>query len=221
MHALDGGGASHVKVNQQMSDDNSNLIPNENPWPEKGDQLFQSGDDWWHNACLNYSSDDWELYIGGYKRAGDVLVDHIKETHTDQDFLVFPIVFVYRQYLELRLKKLISDCKRLFGGQPDFPRVHDLSKLWADCRRLLGKLEPKVEQKDLEAVDEGIQQFCELDPSSQSFRYPINKKGDKSLPSDLRYINVRNLSDVMKKLSGFFEAGEMMVSVYLDYKHDM
>ena len=41
------------------------------------------------------------------------------------------------------------------------------------------------------------------------------------MPSDLRYINVRNLSDVMEKLSGFFEAGEMMVSVYLDYKHDM
>jgi len=193
----------------------------ETPWPEKGDKLFDSGDDWWHNACLNYGSDDWELFIGGYKKAGNVLVDYIKETRSDQDFLIFPIVFVYRHYLELRLKKLIKDCNLLFDEQQNFPQVHDLSKLWVDCRRLLEKLEPKVEQKDLDAVDEDIHQFCEVDPSSVSFRYPVNKEGDKSLPKDLRYINVRNLSDVMEKLSGFFEAGEMMVSVYLDYKHDM
>jgi hypothetical protein len=193
----------------------------EQKWPEKGDKLFASGDDWWHNDCLNYVSDDWELYIGGYKKAGDVLVNYIKETHRDQDFLVFPIVFVYRQYLELRLKKLIKDCRRLFSEQPSFPRVHELDKLWVVCRQLLVKLEPKVVAEDLDAVDESIQQFCELDPSSESFRYPSNQKGFKSLPSDLKYINVRNLADVMEKLSSFFEAGEMMVSVYLDYKSDM
>jgi hypothetical protein len=193
----------------------------EQPWPEKGDKLFAAGDDWWHNACLNYGPDGWESYISGYKRAGDVLVDHIKETRSDQDSLVFPIVFVYRQYLELRLKTLIRDCKWLFDEQPDFPKGHDLSKLWSDCRKLMEKLEPKVEQKDLEAVDEGIQQFHELDPSSQSFRYPFNRKGDKSLPSDLKHINVRNLLDVMEKLSRFFEGGAMMVSVYLDDKHEM
>ena len=52
-------------------------------------------------------------------------------------------------------------------------------------------------------------------------RYPFSRKGDKSLPSDLKYINVRNLSDVMEKLISFFKAGEMMVSVHLDYKHNM
>ncbi len=203
-----------------MSNFDFGSIP-EPPWPEKGDKLFDSGDDWWNNACLNYGADDWELYIGGYKKAGDVLVNHIKETHRDQDFLVFPIVFVYRQYLELRLKKLIRDCKILSDEQPDFPKGHKLRELWIECRRLLEKLEPKAEQIDLEAVDEGIQQFCDLDPNSKSFRYPFSQKGHKLLPPDLEYINIRNLSDVMEKLSGFFEAGEMMVSVYLDYKHEM
>ncbi len=204
-----------------MSDDTINLTNDEYAWPEKSDHLFQSGSDWWHNACLNYGSDDWELYIGGYKRAGDVLVGYIKETYSDQDVLVFPIVFVYRQYLELRLKKLIKDCKRLFDEQPDFPQVHDLNKLWTDCKRLLQKLKPQIEPRDIEAVDEGIRQFCELDPSSESFRYPSKKSGDKSLPPDLKYINVRNLAEVMEKLGNFFEAGAMMVSVYLDYKNDM
>jgi hypothetical protein len=190
-------------------------------WPEKGDKLFSSGDDWWNNACLNYNIDDWELYIGGYKKAGEILVDYINNKHCDQDFLVFPIVFVYRQYLELRLKKLIIDCGRLFDEQQDFPKVHELDKLWVDCKRLLRKLKPKPELKYLEAVDESIKQFCELDSRSEAFRYPVNTKGDKSLPADLKYINVRNLAEVMDKLSNFLDTGEDMVLVYLDYKHDV
>jgi hypothetical protein len=203
-----------------MTNTDFGSIP-EQQWPEKGDKLFASGEDWWHNACLNHYSDDWELYIGGYRMAGDVLVNHIKETHRNQDFLVFPIVFVYRQYLELRLKKLIRECRTLFDEQPDFPKVHDLDKIWVVCRHLFLNLEPKVELKDLEAIDESIKQFSEIDPSSESFRYPVNKDGGKLLPFDLRYINLRNLADVMEKLSNFFEAVEMELSVYLDYKQEM
>jgi len=186
------------------------------PAPDKSDQLFDSGDDWWHNACLNYTTDNWGLYIGGYMRAGDVLVDHISETHRDQDFLVFPIVFVYRQYLELRLKKLIRDMRALGNEKHAFPKTHDLSKLWADCRRLLIALEPTMGSEVLEGVDEGIKQFGDLDPGSDSFRYPVHKDGEKSLPSDLKYINVRKLAEVMGKLNGFFEAVTMMVSEHID-----
>ena len=30
-------------------------------WPQEEDKLFVAGEDWWHNACLNYLGDDWEL----------------------------------------------------------------------------------------------------------------------------------------------------------------
>ena len=39
------------------------------PWPQKGDELFAPGEDWWHNACLNYMPGNWELYTMGYKQA--------------------------------------------------------------------------------------------------------------------------------------------------------
>ncbi len=196
-------------------------VPDKQPWPQKGDQLFTSGDDWWHNACLNYGSDDWELYIVGYKKAGDALVEHVGEVRHGQDYFVFPIIFVYRQYLELRIKKLIRDSKNLLAEPPQFAKTHDLSALWIECRPLLEKLEPKAETDDLDAVGEAIQQFCELDPSSEAFRYPVTRKDTPSLPSDLRYINLRILSEVMDKMSSFLEAAEMMVLVYLDHKHDM
>lgn len=201
--------------------DNDFDATSELKWPEKGDKLFTSGDDWWHNASLNYSSDDWGAYISGYKRSGDILTEYILNEKREQDILVFPIVFVYRQYLELRLKKLIIDCRNLFDEELIFPKVHDLVKLWSECKRLLEKFDEEVQEKDLDAVSESIEQFCHLDPNSEAFRYPINKSGNRSLPSDLEHINIRNLSEIMEKLSSFFEAGEMMVSVYLDYKQEM
>jgi hypothetical protein len=190
-------------------------------WPEKGDLLFTSGDDWWHNACLNYMFDDWELYVIGYKKAADALVEKIKKTQRDQDFLVFPIVFLYRQYLELSLKLLVKLGNELLDENQDFPKKHELDKLWKICRSMLVKIEPKVSQHDLEAIDEAITQFCTIDPTSQAFRYPVLKGGDKSIPSDVRYINLRQLSDVMEKIANFLDSAATEISVYLDYKHEM
>lgn len=53
-----------------------------------------------------YSGGDWDTYAMGYKRAGDILVQYVADNDWDQDFLVYPITFLYRQYLELRLKEL-------------------------------------------------------------------------------------------------------------------
>ena len=188
------------------------------PWPQKGDELFVAGEDWWHNACLNYLDDDWDLYANGYRQAADTLVGYVKETHRHRDTLVFPIVFLYRQYLELRLKQLIRDGHQLFDQPPSFPRSHEVDKLWTECRRVLCELEPQVPSDDLEAVDEAISQFSVVDPTSQVFRYPTDKKGKRSLPPDLTYINLRNLAEVMEKVSGLLEAAAMMMSVYLDTK---
>ncbi|HMK50182.1 MAG TPA: hypothetical protein VK435_09020, partial [Thermodesulfovibrionales bacterium] len=77
------------------------------PPPSADDKLFQSADDWWHNACLNYMHDSWPAYIIGYKKAADILVRHIKQKRRSQDTLVYPIIFLYRQYLELAIKNLI------------------------------------------------------------------------------------------------------------------
>ena len=42
------------------------------PLPSAEDKLFRSGDDWWHNACLNYVRVGWPAYVIGYKKAADV-----------------------------------------------------------------------------------------------------------------------------------------------------
>jgi hypothetical protein len=64
-----------------------------NPWPKKGDQLFKSGVSDRSNACLNFTSDQFSLYATGYKRAGDLLVEHVEGTNSNQDILIYPIAF--------------------------------------------------------------------------------------------------------------------------------
>ena len=198
------------------------LFGNENiPWPEKGDQLFTSAEDWWHNACLNYMPNDWEAYILGYKRAGDILVENVKETRSDQDVLVYPIVFLYRQYIELRLKQLIQSGKELLDKEPKFPKKHELDILWNEFRPILSKVESSTRKIDLDAMGELMSQFCTIDPTSVAFRYPVTKDGGKVLSSDIRLINLRHLSDTMEKIAFYFDSAAHMISVYIDHKHDI
>src|SRR5665811_2493141 len=96
------------------------LQPEEMPGtPSSGDQLFVSQEDWWNNACLNWCHDGWTLYATGYREAADLLVRHIEQRGVDQDMLVYPVLFLYRQYLELEIKDLIRQGRRL----QDIPQV--------------------------------------------------------------------------------------------------
>jgi hypothetical protein len=36
------------------------------PLPSKEDKLFDTAEDWWNNACLNYTRTGWNLYALGY-----------------------------------------------------------------------------------------------------------------------------------------------------------
>lgn len=69
--------------------------------------------EWYLNAQLHVTPDKWDTYAEGYKSAGDIAVQYVVENNWYQDFLVYPIVFLYRHYLELRLKELYFVSSRL------------------------------------------------------------------------------------------------------------
>jgi hypothetical protein len=190
------------------------------PWARKGDQLFNGDADWWNNACLNYMHDQWDMYADGYKRAGDLLVECVKTAHRDQDILVFPIVFLYRQYIELRLKELIKDGNLLFNIPEKFPKHHKIDELWKRARKILERVWPEGAAEDLDAVEECIQQFSEKDPFSMAFRYPVDKDGNPSL-SSLRHINLRNLSEIVDRIGFLLDGATMGISHDLDCKREM
>lgn len=190
------------------------------PRLKKDDPLFKKDEDWWHNAFLNFLSDSLSLYIEGYKLASDLLVEHIKVDHGDIDFLVYPIVFLYRQYLELQLKEIIKDGNKLLDIQEKYPKTHDIDKLWKMCREILEKFLLGYFSEDLDVVEECINEFSKTDPKSETFRYPTDKHGKKTLPF-LKYINLRNLSEVMERIASFLEAASISISIDLENKENM
>ena len=186
----------------------------------EGDHLFKSGDDWWHNACLNYLHDHLDTYAEGYRLAADLLVRHVKRTRSEQDFLVYPIVFLYRQYLELRLKEIIRYGNQYLGNAEDFPSHHRIEQLWEECKRITRAALTDLPHKDLDAVEQRVQEFAEIDPASTAFRYPTDKNGAPSL-AGLTHVNLRNLSDAMASLAELLHGVSEGISVYLQHEQGM
>jgi len=201
--------------------DYSRISRDQIPWPKKGQVLFSAANDWYHNACINLRYFNWDWYATGYKYAGDVLVQHVIDTRNHRDTLVFPIVFNYRQYLEVRCKEIIMLGKLLSDEMPEFPHKHTLRVLWDTCRPIIAAHEPSASETDLEAIDEAIAEFDVVDPESYSFRYPVDRKGNLSIPADLHVINLRQLRDGMDRLASFFDTVSMAFSHYLDCKAQM
>jgi len=190
----------------------------EHPWPKKGDDPLELGSDWWHNACLNFWGDSpWGAYAEGYRLAGDYLVKRVEETRSDQDSLVYPILFNYRQYLELALKGIVRDARRLFDIDGGAPLGHDLRKLWEIASPLLARVQVRG-QDDRDIARDCLSRFADLDKTSQVFRYPVDTHGNVSLPADLFHINLRQVRDVVERLSGFFDAVDAQISANLEYK---
>jgi hypothetical protein len=170
----------------------------------------------------------------GYKEGGDRLVRTSMEDRAHQDALVYPTVFLYRQYLELSLKQLIREGNRLLEtpfkwGPVGFPTnrwSHNLLEFWdRACIVLLQEISAeyedlKISDQDLAIVRDLLAQFVEQDPGSYAFRYPTDQKNAPSFP-DLHVINVRNLAEVMAKIAVFFDGAATAIAVYLDLKQEM
>jgi len=57
-------------------------------------------------GCIR--EDYWCVYADGFLRAAEILVENIRTTY-ELNTVVFPVLFMYRQYIELSLKELHMD----------------------------------------------------------------------------------------------------------------
>ncbi len=161
-----------------------------------GQRLFIRGDDSHNSAMLGWTHFPWDIYAAGYKDAADALVTALAKRKAPLDSVVYPLVFLYRQGLELQLKLILPLARRLAGKEAVADHKHGLMPLWSELRRHLEQLDPREDDKELPAIEDFIRQLDTVDPGSFAFRYPTTKKGEVSLP-ELRHVNVRQLSEIM------------------------
>lgn len=161
-----------------------------------GQQLFIRGDDWHNTAMLGWTHFPWDIYAAGYKDAADALVAALAERKASLDSVVYPLVFLYRQGLELQLKLILPLARRLACKEAATDNKHSLMLLWSELRQHIEQLDPREGDKELPAIEDFIRQLDTVDPGSFAFRYPTTTKGEVSLP-ELRHVNVRHLSEIM------------------------
>ena len=128
-------------------------MSDERPYPQKGNALFQGGLDIHLNADISYWNKDLSGYAKGYKDAADFIVNGAIEGHRSHTFnapyLVFPVVFLYRQYIELRLKEAILLGARLKGETHGFPKHHRIDEIWKHARPHIEGVSPEGPHDDL------------------------------------------------------------------------
>ncbi len=205
------------------------LIPDP---PRKEDVLFQSGfEDWHNNACLNFSYGNDIGYTEGYRRGAYLLVEYVNEHGRDQDFLLYPIVFLYRHHIELALKAILRDAPYVLDRRPTPAEIkhsqkHRLDLLWQDVKPIFDDVAKAagwntLARNDKEGIDSCIRQLTELDPDSMSFRYSRSKEGSPLLPAELTCFNLRHFAELMEKLAEYLDSLNMALSVLRDAKAEM
>jgi len=184
------------------------------------DEVFSgAGADWHNRALLGYSREvPWWAYAAGYKEAADRLVVGIDAGQHGQDMLVFPILFLYRHYLELSIKTQIRECQVLQGiERPVKPKSeaqrilaaqgHDLAGLWAYLQQLVPGVYPDLPVSVVNEIDRVVSAFARLDPRGDEARYPLTRFDERTL-RDLREINLRHLAeDIERADAGFTRIG--------------
>jgi hypothetical protein len=185
-------------------------------WPQRDDKVFVEAHPL-RGAWVSPATDE-RLFrmIKGFHESGDLLVAETELTPRRALDLIYPIIFAYRQSLELRLKYLLIVYAPLAGEEPEH-RSHDLKKLWAKCRRVIVSLEGLSQPPDkavFEAVDKLIAEYDGIDPGSDAFRFTHSTKGH---PIDLAIttIDLVNLRGVVAGIHNFLECADL----HLHYGH--
>ena len=179
-------------------------------FPSEEDSLFDSEGEFWSNVSLNYHFDGWSAYAVGYKEAADVIIQSITDSQRTFGPLVYPLMQLYRHYLELEFKGLILASQKLLYKTRSFPKSHNLITLWNQCNELLREVSPGDSEDSLDAITKLMGEFSEIDPFSTAFRYPVDRDGNKSLPI-LEYIDIPNVAKVMNKISMLLEGAEAQI----------
>lgn len=197
------------------------------PPPSAADTLFGGvKEDWSANACISYYHEFGHAYKMGFRIGALRLAEKVCSDYSDQDLLVYPIVYLYRHYLELVLKEIFRSASRLVRHeiteeQDQNLGKHGLKPLWGMIEPMLGPVcvqtgHPPIPEADIDGVRNYIEQFHDHDPDGQRFRYatikvkkpnaPKGTKEDKrSLKKELSLINIRAFATNIEKLADYLD----------------
>lgn len=170
------------------------------------------------DASVNCIEEDhWCVYADGFLRAAEILVENVRTTY-ELNTVIFPILFLYRHYIELSLKETIAYGRYLQHGTP---KSHDLKSLWKETKACIYKHTTNLDKDELQEVERVVLRIHELDPTSEASRYPVVKKRQgttraASFSQGPTHVDLDDLAENMKILSKFIHNITNFLSVAQD-----
>ena len=131
------------------------------------------------------------------------------------DSLVYPIVFLYRHWLELMFKRLMVLASMLRQERVRVPRMHNLDRLWASLKSELGSIDTGTSETDLVVVGACVEQFTRVDPGSTGFRYSHTSDWKSNLGL-LQHVNMRVLTENVTQVAQILDGLDTCLAGYVD-----
>jgi hypothetical protein len=165
------------------------------------------------NVCVGFQSDILQLmleYANRYRKAANLLVESINNAPFYHDYDGCVIAFLYRHAIELYLKAIVQvnhDISLIQDIEIAFPKSHDLEILLSIVKVIVikNKALPTFESHGLiwDDVEIFIKELNEIDRNSETFRYPIDKKGIATRSKNLVF-NIIDFANIVEKISAYF-----------------
>ena len=221
--------------------DSGKWIFGKTPPPRKDDVLFRAAESG-TNACISHWHNVNSPYKNGFRLAALRLALQVCETRTDQDSLVYPILYLYRHHLELVLKDIFKSLTRLLDRpvmkEEDYHLGrHDLIPIWEMIVPLLDPVcelagERAIPTEDVEGVRAYLFQVAEHDPDGQRFRYAtvreslpkkskLPRRQVRSIKEELQLVNIRVFAKHVEQLADYLQGLGGWVDDLLGMKIDM
>lgn len=189
--------------------------------PNQTDKLFIEEINPNYGAWLKNPANKFFLYSEGYKNAANKLFEFCLENRFYLNTMIYPLVFNYRQFVELRLKELIIMGYKYHGIDKDFSDEHRLIILWRTYRTEIIEPLNEITTQELDNVERVISQFNTEDPRSMCFRYPVSTGPERKASINRNTIDMENFKKVIDKLICFFDWQWDMLSNYQDLQNEM
>ena len=190
-------------------------------WPRVGDRLFVQNCWTLDAAIATFHGERLYRMKKAFKSAADLLIVYTEENAHERDNLVWPIVFCYRQYIELALKDVIAE----YGPQMENSHViepnwntHGLKELWTSYKQIINSTLNEAtadEIPEILSIEACIEELDGIDAGSYTFRYPTDKKG-RQIDIPFSSIDLYHLRDVMEGIYGFLDAYEAVLDAHFN-----
>jgi hypothetical protein len=166
------------------------------------------------NVALDTFGHEFLLYAGGYKRAGDTVVQNLRRS--DKQVLVFPVGYLYHHYLELMIKGLTRLANAILSGKVIYSGGHDIAKLWEGCRPLLERVMPRYSKAGFNDVGKCIEAFASFDFEGLFFRYPEDTEC-RPWPQPMEGVNLQKIRDAVSDAAERFESYYLEMNSMLEH----